>query len=82
MGEVDAYVKLMVVERGEDDDAEEKAKDNLAKRLNTIRRLHAATHNGEQLDWLEMQDRAAKTEAAGDKAADSETGAEDEPDEE
>lgn len=65
-----------IIETGKDDDAVQKAANDRALRLDTQNRIHAALHDGEQLDFLkaaEQAERARKEAEDGAGKADEET---------
>lgn len=60
-----AVLENFIIETGTDDDAVKNATNDRALALDTQRRIHAALHDGEQLDFLKLQEQAdkARTEA-------------------
>lgn len=65
MADIKAFFEDHQIETGEDEDAVNKAANKRARRLNTYNRLYAATHDGAQLDWVDIQkqDDIARKEA-------------------
>lgn len=58
-----------MMETSGEDDAVEKAASDRALSLVTQRRIHAALHDGEQLDWDKLQKQHDKAVAEGEAAA-------------
>lgn len=77
MGDVMAEYEDHAIETGDDKDAVEKAERKRARRLDTTRRIHAATHDGEQLDFLVMQKKAEEAIKQAEAEADAPTISED-----
>lgn len=65
----EAVFDNFIMETSEEDDAVNKAANDRALALDTQRRIHAALHDGEQLDFLKIQSQADKARAEAEAEA-------------
>lgn len=73
MKHAEFYFDNHVLETGTDEDAVQKATNDRALMLVAGKRIHAALHDGEQLDWDKLQKQADKAVAEAEEEAGSAT---------
>lgn len=69
MGAVKDFFEDHAIETGTDDDAVKKAQARRSQNLDTYHRLYRATHDGQQLSFLDLQEQAEKARIEAEEEA-------------